>query len=131
VPTDSADEIIRIERDYHLEALEFKGDWLRVRLKTPSDYCLEPDEVRTEEGWIRPGRPDSTGFGAPTHNRAAPAVPRLPAHRVVSNTRIAPMPVSSESSALPRIAPESASRVRMAWPGVGEVKSGSPGRISP
>jgi len=26
VPTDSADEIIRIERDYHLEALEFKGE---------------------------------------------------------------------------------------------------------
>ena len=52
-PDDDAEEIARIDGDYHLEPLEFQGDWMRVRLKTPSDYCVEPDEVRTEEGWIR------------------------------------------------------------------------------
>jgi hypothetical protein len=52
-PADDAEEIARIDGDYHLEPQEFQGDWLRVRLKTPSDYCLDPDEVRTEEGWIR------------------------------------------------------------------------------
>jgi len=52
-PNNAAEEIARIDGDYHLEPLEFQGDWMRVRLKTPSDYCVEPDEVRTEEGWIR------------------------------------------------------------------------------
>ncbi len=52
-PDDAADEIARTEGDYHLEPLEFRGDWMRVRLKTPSDNCAEPDEVRTAEGWIR------------------------------------------------------------------------------
>jgi hypothetical protein len=52
-PADDAEEIARIDGDYHLEPLELQGDWMRVRLKTPSDYCVEPDAVRTEEGWIR------------------------------------------------------------------------------
>ena len=50
---DEAETIARIAGDYHLEPLEFQGDWMRVRLKTPSDYCVGPAEVRTKEGWIR------------------------------------------------------------------------------
>ena len=52
-PDDEAEEIAQIDGDYHLEPLEFQGDWMRVRLMTPSDYCVEPDEVRIEEDWIR------------------------------------------------------------------------------
>jgi hypothetical protein len=52
-PNDDTEEIARIDGDYHLEPLELQGEWMRVRLKTPSDYCVEPDEVRTEEGWLR------------------------------------------------------------------------------
>ena len=51
-PNNDAKEIVRIE-----------GDWMRVRLKTPSDYCFDPDEVRTEEGWIR-WRASGRGVGA-------------------------------------------------------------------
>ena len=52
-PDDDAEEVVQIHGDYHLEPLEVQGDWMRVRLKTPSDYCVEPDELRIEEGWIR------------------------------------------------------------------------------
>jgi hypothetical protein len=40
--------------DYHLEPLEIRGDWMRVRLKQPSDYCGEPETPpAVTEGWIR------------------------------------------------------------------------------
>ena len=52
-PSDDAEELARIDGDYHLEPLGYQGDWMRVRLTTPSDYCAAPGEVRTTEGWIR------------------------------------------------------------------------------
>ncbi|MDH3689657.1 MAG: hypothetical protein OEU36_09300 [Gammaproteobacteria bacterium] len=39
--------------DYHLEPLEFAGDWMRVKLVQPSDYCRDPDNVKRPEGWVR------------------------------------------------------------------------------
>ncbi len=40
---------------YALEPLEVQGDWMRVRVKVPSDYCAGPDEVKAQvhEGWIK------------------------------------------------------------------------------
>ncbi len=47
-------EIVRaVAGDYHLEPLEVDGDWMRVTLKQPSDYCVSPAGVLTETGWIR------------------------------------------------------------------------------
>jgi hypothetical protein len=41
-------------RKYAIEPLEFKGDWMRARLKAPSDYCAEPDvKPAVREGWVR------------------------------------------------------------------------------
>jgi hypothetical protein len=41
-------------RKYAIEPLEFKGDWMRARLKVPSDYCRDSG-IRPviREGWIR------------------------------------------------------------------------------
>ncbi len=41
--------------DYELEPLELEGDWVRVRLKIPSEYCRAPGEVtpRVWEGWVK------------------------------------------------------------------------------
>lgn len=40
---------------YHLEPLEIRGDWMRVRVVAPSDYCSDPvDPTPTRsEGWVR------------------------------------------------------------------------------
>ena len=41
-------------RKYAIEALEFKGDWMRARLTAPSDHCREPDvKPAIREGWVR------------------------------------------------------------------------------
>jgi hypothetical protein len=43
----------RITGDYVLEPLEIRGEWMRVILKQPSDYC-SPQVVPTRgEGWVR------------------------------------------------------------------------------
>lgn len=41
--------------DYDLEPLEVRGEWMRVRLEIPSDYCVGPEGVQTTEweGWVR------------------------------------------------------------------------------
>lgn len=41
--------------DYHLEVIETRDEWMRVRVVQPSDNCRSPEDaqsVRTE-GWIR------------------------------------------------------------------------------
>jgi hypothetical protein len=52
-PDAASDELARIEGDYHLEPLEIRGNWMRVRFKQPSDHCADPERVRSVEGWIR------------------------------------------------------------------------------
>lgn len=41
--------------DTHLEPLELRGDWMRVRVKQPSDACAEPGTVQSKvtEGWTK------------------------------------------------------------------------------
>lgn len=41
--------------EYHLEPLEIRGDWMRVRVVQPSDYCTVPVDATTRrsEGWVR------------------------------------------------------------------------------
>lgn len=41
--------------EYHLEPLEIRGDWMRVRVVQPSDYCADPADAtaRRSEGWVR------------------------------------------------------------------------------
>jgi hypothetical protein len=43
------------ENLYHLDPLEVAGDWMRVRVVQPSDYCTGPEAVEavTHEGWVR------------------------------------------------------------------------------
>lgn len=41
------------KHEYLLEPLEIRGDWMRVRVKQPSDHCWDPPEVRVDEGWVR------------------------------------------------------------------------------
>lgn len=39
---------------YALEPVEIRGDWMRARLKVPSDYCAPPDvKPAVHEGWLR------------------------------------------------------------------------------
>jgi hypothetical protein len=47
-----------IAGDYHLEPQEVRGDWMRVILKMPSDYCEFDIEPATREGWIRWSEPE-------------------------------------------------------------------------
>jgi hypothetical protein len=52
-PSTASDVVTRIDRDHVMEPLEVRGDWMRVVLKQPSDYCF-PDVVPTRhEGWVR------------------------------------------------------------------------------
>jgi hypothetical protein len=39
--------------EYILWPLETRGDWMRVRAVTPSDYCAEPAAPRQDTLWIR------------------------------------------------------------------------------
>ena len=47
---------------YHLEPLEVQGDWMRVRVVQPSDYCSGPGGPLTRrfDGWVR-WRDDNIG----------------------------------------------------------------------
>lgn len=50
--------VTRIPADpnrYGMQPLEFRGDWARVRLSIPSDYCVDPkpQDLAVHEGWIR------------------------------------------------------------------------------
>jgi hypothetical protein len=40
---------------YGIKPLQFRGDWVRVRVSIPSNYCADPKPVRprVREGWIR------------------------------------------------------------------------------
>ena len=42
-----------IDDDYILEPLEVRGEWMRVKVKEPSDYCEFDLTVKSREGWIR------------------------------------------------------------------------------
>jgi hypothetical protein len=42
----------QIEADYHLEPLEVRGNWMRVKLNQPSDFCFPDKTPKTTEGWI-------------------------------------------------------------------------------
>jgi len=56
-PSASAAAVVRIPADpnrYGMQPLEFRGDWARVRVSIPSDYCADPKpEGAVHEGWIR------------------------------------------------------------------------------
>jgi hypothetical protein len=54
-PRDEARRVLWIANDHHLEPLAFKGDWMQVLVKQPSDYCAEPGEakVKAHQGWVR------------------------------------------------------------------------------
>lgn len=56
-PSAKGDVLARIPADpnrYGMQPLEFRGDWARVRVSVPSDFCADPKPARTEvhEGWI-------------------------------------------------------------------------------
>lgn len=63
-PTEASERLrwIPAEPIYALRPLEIRGDWMRVELSQPSDYCTGPDgpPVDKVEGWIR-WRDDSSG----------------------------------------------------------------------
>ena len=43
-----------IRGNHHLEPLEINGDWMRVVVKQPSDYCASADlETESREGWVK------------------------------------------------------------------------------
>ncbi len=50
------------EHRYHIEPLEISGDWMRVNLVQPSDYCGLPEgrQAVEQNGWIQ-WRDDQTG----------------------------------------------------------------------
>jgi hypothetical protein len=39
--------------DYILYPLETRGQWMRVEVVTPSDYCVDPSAPRRDTTWIR------------------------------------------------------------------------------
>ena len=39
--------------DYGMRPLRIQGDWMQVAVTTPSNYCFDPPEVRTDTVWIR------------------------------------------------------------------------------
>jgi hypothetical protein len=54
-PHDESRRVFWIANDHHLEPLAFKGDWMQVLVKQPSDYCAPPEALKVEarEGWVR------------------------------------------------------------------------------
>jgi hypothetical protein len=57
-PSTSAPLVAWIPADpvlYAIEPLSLEGDWARVRVSVPSDFCAAPDAPKPEvrEGWIR------------------------------------------------------------------------------
>ena len=52
-PSPRSTRITSIAGDHILEPLEIRADWMRVRLKQPSDYC-SPDVVSASvDGWLQ------------------------------------------------------------------------------
>ena len=44
---------------YHLEVLALEGDWMRVSVVEPSDYCADEGMVpQRREGWVKWRGPD-------------------------------------------------------------------------
>ena len=52
-PAADATRLPDIARDYILEPLEIRGEWMRVTVKEPSDYCEFDLEASQREGWVR------------------------------------------------------------------------------
>ena len=57
-PSTEAAVIAAIPADpnlYGMRALQFRGDWVRVRVSVPSTYCADPKPERPKhyEGWVR------------------------------------------------------------------------------
>ena len=52
-PSTEAIELPDIADDYILEPLEVQGEWMRVTVKEPSDYCEFDLESSRREGWVR------------------------------------------------------------------------------
>lgn len=57
-PSVGAGRLGDIGRDYILYPIEVQGDWMRVRVAEPSDYCEFDVESVTREGWVRWYTPD-------------------------------------------------------------------------
>ena len=53
-PDEATPRLQWIAGSYHLDPIEFRDDWMKVRVTQPSDYCAG-DEIETKviEGWIR------------------------------------------------------------------------------
>lgn len=58
-PSTDAERLVEVSDDYILEPLEIQGEWMRVTLKEPSDYCVFDVEPTRREGWIRWYSPDT------------------------------------------------------------------------
>jgi hypothetical protein len=52
-PRDDSEKLGTIAGDYHLEPLEIAGDWMRVIVKQPSDYCALDIQPVVKRGWVR------------------------------------------------------------------------------
>ena len=52
-PSPESTALVNISGDYILEPLEIRGEWMRVNLKQPSDYCAFDVEPTQTEGWVR------------------------------------------------------------------------------
>ncbi len=52
-PRNDGEKLGVIAGDYHLEPLEIAGDWMRVVVKQPSDYCALDIEPVVKRGWVR------------------------------------------------------------------------------
>jgi len=52
-PSANAPHLPLISADYILEPLEVLGEWMRVTLKEPSDYCQIDVTPLRREGWVR------------------------------------------------------------------------------
>ena len=54
-PSETEDLIIWIGEDHMIKPLEIQGDWMRVSVRQPSDYCVLPAEWdgTIHEGWVR------------------------------------------------------------------------------
>lgn len=60
-PAESSGRLLWIAGDHHLEPIEFQDDWMRVRVKQPSDYCHDIEvtvAVAEHVGWVRWRSPD-------------------------------------------------------------------------
>ncbi|MEO1741825.1 MAG: hypothetical protein AAFR99_08465 [Cyanobacteria bacterium J06629_9] len=52
-PDSQADSIAQIDDSASMLPLELQGDWMRVRVYTPGNFCIEDWQGEVKEGWIR------------------------------------------------------------------------------